>query len=206
MILLKAGLHAFPDNTFGNIDNLKNPQTSAIQDTLLVACLEMGTAPNYISIANPDRFVILQHLAASIPSLQECDTYSGLSIKPIEALFEKYEFRNVILTGHFGCRCIPYWLKTPPHTDTDIGYFRERFNQSTRRLFEQNYVDDTNDNPLSCCIVCEHVLCQVENMLTHPFISERVLAKESAFYAWVVDDKTARVFGYNPLTSAFSPI
>ena len=74
-VSLRSNLHSFPENSFGSVADLVRP-SSRERDTLIIACSELGSAPDYASFANRERFVILQHLAASLPSKAECETVS----------------------------------------------------------------------------------------------------------------------------------
>lgn len=198
---LRANLHPFPQNTFGSIADLVRP-SSRERDTLIIACSELGSAPDYVSFAKRERFVILQHLAASMPSQAEFEMYQELCCGAIAKLFEKYDFRHVIVCGHLGCGVIPYWLQPADVGDTDVGGFRRRFELGTHKLVEDNYFPSSVLEKIEL-LIFEHVLCQIDNLLTHPFISQRVRSQTTSFYGWVVDDQSARVYGYQPDESAY---
>ena len=170
---LKEGLHQFPQRTFGSPSDLTNTWDARERDTLIIACSELGTAPDNISFAEPNRCVVLQHLAASIPSKDECDRHQVLSCDSIEKLFDKHEFRHVIVCGHLLCGVIRSWLKPIERGYTDFGSFRLRFETGTKELVERNYLSNTDEEKLTL-MICEHVLCQIENLLTHSFVMKRV--------------------------------
>lgn len=202
---LVQDLHEFPRGTFGSASDLIDPLRVRERDTLVIACSEQGAAPDNISFATPNRLVILQHLAASMPSQSDCQRYPGLSGDAIEMLFDRYDFLNVIVCGHLDCGVIRNWLRPAKKSFKDVGFFRQRFESGTRDLVDQNYLPDT-DEQRCALMICEHVLCQIENLMTHPFVSSRVRAGTTALHGWVVDDETARVIGYSPQESAFVPI
>ena len=52
---LKEGLHQFPQRTFGSPSDLTNTWDARERDTLIIACSELGTAPDNISFAEPNR-------------------------------------------------------------------------------------------------------------------------------------------------------
>ena len=203
-VSLRSNLHSFPENSFGSVADLVRP-SSRERDTLIIACSELGSAPDYASFANRERFVILQHLAASLPSKAECEMYDELCFIAIEQLFYKYDFRHVIVCGHLSGGAIPYWLTPKAERDTDHGGFRRRFQQGTRKLVDDNYFPSSEAERLEL-LVFEHILCQIENLLTHPFVSRRVRTQTTSFYGWIVDDQSARVYGYHPEESAYSLI
>ena len=203
-ILLRANIHSFQRNVFGSIPCLVNPPDYREKDTLIITCSELGVAPDCISFGAPERFLVLQHIAGSMPSKAECEVYEGLSCAGIEQLFEKCEFRHVIVCGHLDCGVIARWLQPAEAGERVTGDFRRRFETGTRTLVDNNYFPNSSLERLELMIF-EHVLCQIENLLTHSFVAERVRTGTS-FYGRVVDDESARVYGYDPDESAFSLI
>ncbi|MEM7314947.1 MAG: carbonic anhydrase [Planctomycetota bacterium] len=204
-VAIRTGLHHFDHSIFGATSDLIEETARRDRGTLMFACSEQGVAPGNVSFANPESFVILQHLGACVASKTECEKYPDLSLGEVEKLFGKYDFRHVIVCGHFGCGVIRTWLQPSNNGNTDSGGFRVRFENGTRDLVDDNYSPGSADERCRL-MVCEHVLCQIENLLTHPFIKERAIAEETWFHGWVVDDETARVYGYCPQESLFRPI
>ena len=202
---LKPNLHQFPQGIFGSTTELIHPPEIRERDTLVIACSEQGSAPDNISFLTPNRSVVLQHLAASMPSQVDCKTYAGLCFDDVERLFDKHEFRHVIVCGHLRCGVIRNWLRPIEEGRSDVGGFRHRFELGTRNLVDQNYLP-TNDEQRCTLMICEHVLCQIENLLTHTFVANRVRAKATSFHGWVVNDDSARIMAYSPQKSAFVPI
>jgi len=205
MFQLKAGLHRFPSGVFGSTSNLIRPQIAFERDTLMLACSGQGSAPDNVSFAQPGRISILQHIGALVPSKVECENHAGLSFNCAEQLFDRYEFRHVIVCGHLDCRIIRDWLQPHIEEHTNLGIFRRSFDLGARGLVDRNYSPKSAAEHLGL-VICEHVLCQIENMLTHPFIMKRVMTEQISFHGWVVDDQTARIFAYNLQQSAFVPI
>ncbi len=203
MFRLKAGLHNFQEGVFGSTSDLTCPTNVRKPDTLMIACSGQGTAPDNVSFGNPGRFSILQHFGASMPSKSECKEHEGLSCDGVKTLFDRHDFRHVIVCGHLGCAVIRYWLQ--PVIEQHVNILRQQFEKRARDLVDKNYVPHT-DAERCALMVCKHVLCQIENLLTHPFVVERVLAEKTSFHGWVVDDETARVLGYSSEKSAFVPI
>ena len=202
-LALRSEIHDFPEGIFGSASQLTNLDIAREWDTLIIACSEQGAAPDQISFKTENRFAVLQHLAASIPSRAECATYEGLSCDEIEALFDKHEFRHVIVCGHLECGVIRNWLRPSKHDSRDVGGFRARFEAGTMSIVDQHYVTHSYEQRVRL-MICEHVLCQVENLITHPFVMDRVRIGATSIHAWIMDDQTARVYGYHPVKNEFA--
>lgn len=204
-ISLRADVHSLDKIIFGSVADLVNPPVSREKDTLIIACSELAAGPDCISFGKRERFLVLQHLAGSIPSENECEKHDGLSCDSVQQLFDKYEFRHVIVCGYLGCGAVARWLQPESKKDPDTGGFRRRFETGTRRLVDASYSPDSCSKRFELMIF-EHVLCQIENLLTHSFVSERIRAKTTSIYGWVVDDESSRVYGYSHDQSAYLPI
>ena len=199
---IRESLHEFPSGTFGSNRELLAPQVVRERDTLVFACSEQGTAPDNISFTTPNRCVIIQNLAASIPAYSDCIAQEGLSFGDVESLVSKYEFPFLIVCGHLQCGLIRAWLRPNPVSQNDIGGFRKRFERDVVALVDANY--EFSDLAQRCTfMICEHVLCQIENLLTHHCIADRVRSGNLSLYGWVVDDETARIYSYAHERSAF---
>jgi carbonic anhydrase len=204
-LALKKGLHEFPGSAFGSVAGLLHPVHVRERDILMITCSELGVAPDNISFQTPNRCVILQHLAGSVPSKHECQAIEGLSFDDVANLFSKYDFRHIIVCGHLHCGVIRNWLAPPPAANSDIGGFRARFESGTRDFVDEHYKAVSSEQRFTL-MVCEHVLCQIENLLTHFSVADRVQRRATDLHGWVLDDATARVHRYGVAESAFLPI
>ena len=202
---LKPGIHQFPEGSFGSLSALIQDTNDRRHSTLIIACSELGSAPDNLSFAKPGQCVVLQHLAASIPSAVECKQHADLSFSEIEKLIEEHDFGHVAVCGHLECGVIRNWLNQATLAGQDFGNFRLRFELGTRRLVDRYYYP--NSAAERCTImICEHVLVQLQNLITHRFFADRLSTKQTVLHGWIIDDYSARVLGYRPEQSAFIPL
>ena len=199
---LRSDLHEFPKDGFGSVASLINPPETRARDTLIIACSELGAALDCLSFGDASRFLVLQHLAASMPSRRDIENDSRLSLEGVSRLFDKHQFSNLIVCGHLACQVIPHWLQPTDVSDDDAYGLRKRFENGTLRLVDNHYAPKTAREHLEL-LIFEHLLCQIENLLTYPFISERVHSRKTSLFGWVVDNASARVYGYRAEESAF---
>ena len=55
-------------------------------------------------------------------------------------------------------------------------------------------------------LIREHVLFQIENLLSDHFVQERIKSGQVKLHGWVVNDSTARIHSYAPKLHDFIPI
>ena len=95
-IALQDGLHQLHRSFFGSTSDLIRDTSARDGSSLMIACWELGSAPDNVSFTSPGSFVTLQHLGASVPSQVECEMYPELSFDDVEELFDEYVQRFLI--------------------------------------------------------------------------------------------------------------
>jgi carbonic anhydrase len=201
MIELETTLHDFNPAHFGGIDDFRNPAKSNERDTLMLACPDHGTGPDNVSFAGSDRFFILQHLAASVPS--PADSAIDNTFDSILCGFDGYDIRHVIVCGHLGCGVIPNWLKDTGTTDT--GGLRARFHSNAVKAVSEAYPELSGAAYIER-LIHEHALFQLENLQSHKFIRDKLDAGALKLHLWIVNDETTRILAFDPTRSALVPI
>lgn len=177
--------------------------TSAERDTLLVACSDHGTAPDDLSFAGESRLLIVQHLISSIPSLTESAEFELSLSADLGRVMDDYPFCYLIVCGHIGCEIIRRWVMEPPVPWNDTAGFETRFRRKTLALVNEHY-PDIGEAERCTVAVFEHVLIQLENLLTHSTFAERVATGSLKLFGWVVNEQS-RVLNYDPARGGYFP-
>jgi carbonic anhydrase len=201
MVELDTSLHKFNPNHFGTVDDFLKTAESNERDTLMIACADHGTAPDNVSFAGPDRFFILQHLAASIPPPD--DSAKGITFAEVQYAFLNYEIKHIVVCGHLSCGVIPNWLKDTNTQDT--GGLRACFRETTVKAVAAAY-PELKDADIIERLICEHAIFQLENLQLHPFIREKLDANFLKLHLWIVNEETARVLAFDPRKGDLVPI
>jgi hypothetical protein len=87
--------------------------------------------------------------------------------------------------------------------ETSSSYFA--LGESARGIIDQFYGDLTPER-IRPTIMQEHVLLQIETLLSNPTLNALVADNDVKLHAWVVDDDTSRVFAYDASEHSFSAI
>jgi carbonic anhydrase len=197
---LNPKLHEFDPALFGTLEQLRDFGAKGDRNGLLLACSDHGTAPDQISFASPDHFSILQNLGVSVPCSDETGENS-LSAN-IEYSLSAQQTDHLIVCGHLDCTLMRNWLKQSPEA-WDIDSFTD-FNRKARATVEREYQDSERDTQFDL-MVCEHLLFQLENLLTHECVSSRVNNQKMKLHVWVADH-SARVSCFDPTDGQFHPL
>lgn len=186
---------------FGTVSEFFQRSQSDQCDTLLIACSDQGLAPDQVSFAAPGRFFILQHLGAFVPAFPE--GLQDAAVANIQFALETKDIQHVVVCGHLGCQTLRSLLQP---RSPGFGGLRQRFHDTVVASVDRACPRLAPHDRLER-LVREHVLIQIENLLSHTFIRERLEQTSLELHAWVVDDETARVSAYAPRLSDFvSPV
>ncbi|WP_442506728.1 carbonic anhydrase [Novipirellula sp. SH528] len=196
-IKLKRGLHQFLPHEFGTLAGLRESTRNGAQ-IMMVCCADHGLAADNISFVRPEQCIVIQNMAASVPKY---DSGAGGSVLASLAYGISTErVQDVIVCGHLGCRIIPHWSKSIVELDKeDPG---GSFNRNARIVVESFY-RCRSASERHTLMTCEHLLFQLENLLSHPFMRDKLRNGKVRLHGWVVDDNTARVLCFDPKSSQF---
>ncbi|WP_182866777.1 carbonic anhydrase [Rhodopirellula sp. JC639] len=199
-IQLKKHLHRFASAEFGTLADLRESVRSSPPGILIVGCAEHDLAPDMLSFADPGQCTVVQNLAASIP---RSDQPYDSTVAGIEYAIVLQRVREVIVCSHLCCRVVRYWMKQPIlNGDSDPGC---RFMANARRVVDRFY-HYTTESERQTLMICEHTLYQLENLRSYPFIRNRLATGQLRLHGWVVDDRSARVLAYVPMSHQFVTI
>jgi carbonic anhydrase len=190
--LLRKDIHNLPVDLFGTRADLTTAH-SEVQGpvALMVACSEMGGAPDQASIFGPDDLVFLQNFGNFTP---HSETGQNPGTETVLWALEERRVRNIIVCGHQKCGVFRHLLSTeqePPY----LAVMRQHF-APTQRIIE-GYYSDQGDEVVASVIPRENVLTQLENMLSYPLVADQVRRGRLRFHACILNDPAGRVLIYN---------
>jgi len=200
MVLLKKEIHDFVPDHFGSMGDFLENADSNECDTIMIACSDHSVAPDSISFAEPGRVFLLQHLVHSVPPVNECE--ADRTMANIEFAFSTKKIEHLIVCGHLQCGVIRSYLNSDI---TNCDGIKKRFYNQTVAAVNETYPEVRGENRIEL-LIREHVLFQIENLLSDDFVHERIKSGEVKLHGWVVNDSTARIHSYAPKLHDFIPI
>lgn len=196
------GIHRFQSGVFGPQQDLfKRLVDGQAPDALFITCSDSRIAPNLITQTNPGDLFIVRNAGNLIPPWGQ---ESGVSAT-IEYALECLEVSDVIVCGHTHCGAMSAIL----HPDKVAGLpaMKQWLNyaEGTRRVVAKHYPGLSADALEDVCVE-ENVMCQIENLRTHPSVMAKLAAKELTLHAWVYDIETGGVHAFSDERGQFVPV
>ena len=200
-IQLESSLHHFNPDHFGGLNDFLSTADKRERDTLMIACADHGAAPDNVSFASTDRFLVLQRVGQCVspPEDRERSNLFG----SIEIGFSNYNLRHALVCGHLSCGVIRNWLTDD--TGPDSAGMPARFRATAVKAVDETYPELVGRDYIER-IICEHALFQLENFQMHSFIRDRLDAKALKLHLWIVNDQNARGLAYDPHLGNLVPI
>jgi carbonic anhydrase len=202
---LISGIHQFQHKVFAGertfFERLAEGQSPKV---LFITCSDSRVVPDLITQTKPGDLFIVRNIGNIIPTFSP-STADGATAAAIEYAVSQLNVDSIIVCGHSRCGAIhgllnKEGLKTMPSVTGWLAHA-----ESARRIVEENYKELESEQRLNIAVQ-ENVLCQVENLRTHPAVAVRMSRGDLQIYGWVYKLETGQVFAYSPETGQFTPV
>ena len=194
---LLEGYSRFHVNNFQkNEEYFKELASRQSPKTLIVACSDSRVDPSIITDSKPGEIFVIRNVANLVPPCETSDEgYHGTSAA-LEFAVKNLKIENIVVMGHSGCAGIRALI------DSDIGNknsFIDKWVRIAGRAENKSRTQSKNID--EACSICEKesVISSLENIMTFPWIKEKVLNNELKLFGWhfTINDGSLRVFDFN---------
>lgn len=196
---LVEGFHKFKDQYFKQDTELFE-QLNAGQDprTLIIGCSDSRVDPALLTQAKPGDIFVIRNVANLVPPYEKGGGYHGVS-SAIEFAVNHLQIESIVVMGHEKCGGIKA-LMTGSHdnrSDSFIGSWVRIAAEAKKEVLEE-CPHEPLDTQVSLCAK-KAVLISLENLMSFPFIIERMKNKSIKLYGWFFDLENGRLleFDYN---------
>ncbi|MCX8028896.1 MAG: carbonic anhydrase [Brevinematales bacterium] len=172
--------------------------------TLFISCSDSRVIPELITNSNPGELFVIRNVANIVPKYDNSDISATVS-SAIEYAVNVLEVQNIVVCGHHNCGgCAALHLEEEKLNDKpnlkkwvslskDVG-------QKAREIVK--------DDPHKLAITTEqlNIVKQLENLMTYPFIKEKVQNGKLKIYGWYYVISTGEILNYNYEKQVFEQI
>lgn len=199
------------------IEYFQNPKNKLYQDltkhgqspkTMVIACSDSRVDPTIILNTEPGDLFVVRNVANLVPPCENNQGYHGTSAA-LEFAVQTLQVDHIIVLGHSYCGGIRELLKHPEHL-TDIK--ENSFLRSWMHIAEAartNAIQKSEHLPFDeLALTCEResLKSSLENLLTFPWLREKVKKGELAIHAWHFDLKTGTIYQFNQNLDEFEAL
>ena len=202
---LLEGFKRFRHNIFdenpGLFDRLnKQGQTPK---TIVVGCCDSRVDPAIVTDCDPGDLFIIRNVANLVPPFETGGNYHGTSAA-LEFGVRNLEVENIIVLGHAQCGGIRALMNPAPGSEQHEGFvpgWMKVASNARNRVLSRMHGEPLEKQQRAC--EQEAILVSLDNLLTFPWILERVAQKKLTLHAWYFDLEHGELLRFNPSSNIF---
>lgn len=174
---------------------------------LIIACCDSRVDPAIITGAAPGELFVVRNVANLVPPCEK-DSKNHATSAALEFAVCDLKVRHIIIWGHKHCGGIRALLKNHIHHKEEHRGFIENWMNiaaSARQKVLDEYANESFDEQATHC---EKIALSVSlnNLLTFPWLKEKVDKRELYIHAWYFDLSTGQIQRLNIETNQFEPL
>ncbi|MBK8183867.1 MAG: carbonic anhydrase [Candidatus Competibacteraceae bacterium] len=172
--------------------------------TLLVGCIDSRVDPTILMDAAPGSMFVVRNVANLIPPCETGGRYHGTSAA-VEYAVCNLEVDNIIVLGHSRCGGINALLEGYGANNEGEGYIAPwvQIAAPARDEVLQRWPDASREFKQRACERAG-VRVSLTNLMTFPFIRQRVEAGSLRLYGWYYDLENGELMQYDPDKDRFT--
>lgn len=203
---LVKGFHQFKNQYFKDDTDLFN-QLNCGQDpkTLIIGCSDSRVDPALITQAKPGDIFVIRNVANLVPPYERGGGFHGVS-SAIEFAVNNLNIDNIIVLGHEKCGGIRA-LMTGSHdhnNESFIGPWVKIASEAKKEVL-QEYANAPLDQQVTACAK-KAVLISIENLMSFPFIIERMKTNSIKLYGWFFDIQNGKLLQFDYQEKIFKEV
>lgn len=199
------------------IEYFKNPHNTLYEDltengqspkTMVIACSDSRVDPTIILNSSPGDLFVVRNVANLVPPCEKNPGYHGTSAA-LEFAVQTLNVHHIIILGHSHCGGIRELLEHPEYlTDIKENSFIQSWMQIAATAREVALKESQNLPFGKLAKACEQesLRSSLRNLLTFPWIQERVEKGHLSVHAWHFDLNTGIIHQLNETKDQFEPL
>jgi len=174
--------------------------------TIVVGCCDSRVDPAIVTDCEPGDLFIIRNVANLVPPCEGAGSFHGTSAA-LEFGVRRLEVENIVVLGHAQCGGIRALLAQEPGAAPAAGFIDGwmRVASHARNRVLSRLPDATPDELQRACEQ-EAILVSLDNLLTFPWILERVAQRKLTLHGWYFDLEQGEMLRFNPESHRFEPM
>ncbi len=174
---------------------------------MVIACADLQSDPQHITGAAPGELFVIRNLANIVPPYAP-DGSTQDSAAALEFGVRKLGTSHIVVLGHGGCAGMKALLDAGESTVDDpiVGEFMPGWLALAVPGLAKALRPGVAPDARARVCEMEAVRLSLENLMSYPWIFERVMARALHLHGWHVDLAATALERLNPETDEFEPV
>jgi carbonic anhydrase len=173
--------------------------------TLVIGCCDSRVDPAIVTDCEPGDLFIVRNVANLVPPLETAGHFHGTSAA-LEFGVRHLEVENIIVLGHAQCGGINALMSKQPDSTAGESFIDSWMAVATNarnRVLSRMHDAPAEAQQRAC--EQEAILVSLDNLLSFPWILERVGQGTLTLHGWYFDLERGELQRFNPESHAFEP-
>lgn len=192
---LIRGIHEFQANIFSEQQELfERLAGGQSPEALFITCSDSRINPNLLTQTQPGELFILRNAGNIVPPWGAAYGGEGATI---EYAVRVLEVKDIIICGHTHCGAMAGLLK--PESLEVLPAVKRWLEHAdaTASIVRDRYADESGEELLTDTVK-ENVLCQIDNLRTHPSVASGLAKGSLKVHGWVYQFESGDVYAFDP--------
>ena len=171
--------------------------------TIVVGCCDSRVDPAIVTDCDPGDLFTIRNVANLVPPFETGGNYHGTSAA-LEFGVRNLEVENIIVLGHAQCGGIRALMNQVPGTGQHEGFvpnWMKVASNARNRVLSRMHGEPPEKQQRAC--EQEAILVSLDNLLTFPWILERVAQRKLTLHGWYFDLEHGELLRFNPDSNRF---
>jgi carbonic anhydrase len=201
-----TGFKRFQKNYFGAnntlFDQLKQGQRPG---TMVISCSDSRVDPAILTDCQPGEMFVVRNVANLVPPYEKGAGLHGVSTA-LEFGVRSLEVEHIIILGHRQCGGIRALMQdgTPESKGEFIGNWVNIASRAKERVLAE--MPTASQDERLCACEQASILVSLENLLTFPWLKERVEQGKLMLHGWLFDIGEGEILAYDAENGKFEPL
>jgi carbonic anhydrase len=188
------------DSVFARLRQGQNPRA------LVISCCDSRADPGMLMGAGPGDIFVVRNVANLVPPYRNGAEMPGIRAD-IEFAVKGLNVEHIIILGHSGCGGIRALMDGEGITENHYEFIGT-WVSIARAARERVLRELAGESDAVQARACERwaISLSLDNLLSFPWIRERVEAGKLALHGWYFDIDAGELLAYSPETMSFAPL
>lgn len=200
-----SGFRRFQEHYLGEQHELFDQLVQGGQHphALMIACCDSRCDPALLTDCDPGDIFVVRNVANLVPPHVQA-TYFAATTSAIAFAVHNLEVEHIIVMGHARCGGIRALLDhKPPSCNEEELITKWLGIAEDARQYVLNHFSDKTPDAMACACEQAAILISLENLMSYPWIKQRVTEGRLALHGWYFDMQRGDLLEYKQETGLF---
>lgn len=180
---------------------IKNGQKPSV---LFISCCDSRITPDFMIGSKPGDLFVLRNIGNFVPPFSATGDFHGTA-SAIEYAVSVLNISNIIVCGHSHCgACQSLYQDIPKNDDfINIRKWLKLGEKAKNITLEKTY---STKEELYKATEKNSVICQLENLLTYPYINKKIISGTMKIHGWYYNLEDGSIEFYDKEDNTFKDI